>query len=307
MYSESPILFKTSYDRLIQYILDKITDLNEHFNNIDSINVKNNIKDAINYLESLLKDLADNPEKYSEKDIENITREIKSGISKSGMNKYIRFSKNNELNNKILKNKKRIRVICPVCRKDKYIAIPISIVKNSSNVATFSIPKNMVCNHHFQIFVDKDFKVRGYQKVDAIIDDKIMAPEVSNDYNNDNELFENLIIEGNHIEWKPLKKNKKPELRKENEYFINNSKIQNDKTIKELKSEPNSPSLEKQINNTLKGLNALREFKINNKQKRDMTIEDVYNEFWEFIDDDNELFAEFINKDKRRENMERLF
>ena len=31
-----------------------------------------------------------------------------------------------------------------------------------------------------------------------------------------------------------------------------------------------------------------------------MTLKDMYEEFWEFIDDDNEEFSEFIKNDVRR-------
>ena len=31
-----------------------------------------------------------------------------------------------------------------------------------------------------------------------------------------------------------------------------------------------------------------------------MTLEEIYEEFWEFVDEDNPEFQEFIIKDKRR-------
>jgi Ras-related protein Rab-1A len=70
-----------------------------------------------------------------------------------------------------------IRVICPTCKQSKKISVPKSIVKEAENVVTFSIPNNLVCKHQFQIFVDKDFAIRGYQRVDYEIDnymDKII-------------------------------------------------------------------------------------------------------------------------------------
>jgi hypothetical protein len=33
-----------------------------------------------------------------------------------------------------------------------------------------------------------------------------------------------------------------------------------------------------------------------------MSLEDIYEEFWEFIDDSNEEFIDFIRKDNRRRN-----
>ena len=38
-----------------------------------------------------------------------------------------------------------------------------------------------------------------------------------------------------------------------------------------------------------------------NKEKR--SLKDIYDEFWEFIDDNNSEFKDFISKDKRRLNV----
>lgn len=58
-----------------------------------------------------------------------------------------------------------IDVICPVCKSQDSIHIPHNILKKVGLI-TISIPKDSICEHHFQVFIDKDFKVRGYQKVD---------------------------------------------------------------------------------------------------------------------------------------------
>jgi small GTP-binding protein len=63
-----------------------------------------------------------------------------------------------------------IRVICPTCKQNKKIFIPVSIVREAQNVVTFSIPNKLVCEHQFQVFVDKNFAIRGYQRVDYEID-----------------------------------------------------------------------------------------------------------------------------------------
>ena len=73
--------------------------------------------------------------------------------------------------------KSYIRVICPICKQNKRISIPQYIVDDAKNVATLSIPKKLVCEHHFQAFVDKNLAVRGYQMVDYEFDrhlDKII-------------------------------------------------------------------------------------------------------------------------------------
>ena len=59
-----------------------------------------------------------------------------------------------------------IRVVCPTCNKRKELKIPSKIINQSKQLTTVSIPSGAVCEHSFQSFVDKNFKVRGYQKVD---------------------------------------------------------------------------------------------------------------------------------------------
>ncbi|MHA2393737.1 MAG: hypothetical protein ACXAEX_17510 [Promethearchaeota archaeon] len=59
-----------------------------------------------------------------------------------------------------------IRVICPTCKMRKELKIPIQIINQSKQLTTVSIPSRAVCEHSFQSFVDKNFKVRGYQTVD---------------------------------------------------------------------------------------------------------------------------------------------
>ena len=44
--------------------------------------------------------------------------------------------------------------------------IPIKIIDQSKQLTTISVPLGLVCNHNFQTFIDKNFVIRGYQKVD---------------------------------------------------------------------------------------------------------------------------------------------
>ncbi len=59
-----------------------------------------------------------------------------------------------------------IRVVCPVCSTSKMLKVPIKVIKQSKQLTTISIPSKLCCDHSFQSFVDKNYKVRGYQKVD---------------------------------------------------------------------------------------------------------------------------------------------
>lgn len=59
-----------------------------------------------------------------------------------------------------------ISIICPICKKNKKVIIPKSIIDEAKQLTAVSIAKDIVCEHHFQVFVDKNYIVRGYQKVD---------------------------------------------------------------------------------------------------------------------------------------------
>lgn len=74
-------------------------------------------------------------------------------------------------------NKKAVNLICPICKKAKKVDIAISQISQTTNLTTISVQENTVCEHHFQAFIDKDFKVRGYQKVDLEIVSKYKLPK----------------------------------------------------------------------------------------------------------------------------------
>ncbi|MHA1340963.1 MAG: hypothetical protein ACTSRZ_03190 [Promethearchaeota archaeon] len=60
-----------------------------------------------------------------------------------------------------------IRVICPKCKKDEFIQVDIGKIKASKKgVTAILIPSNAICEHSFQIFVDKNGAVRGYETPD---------------------------------------------------------------------------------------------------------------------------------------------
>ena len=155
-----------------------------------------------------------------------------------------------------------VKISCPVCKVHKELKFPKSVINKARQLTTISLPKGLICDHHFQAFVDKNFVVRGYQKVDFEFEpEKSLKPKAdANLFNgNDDGLFEDLIFEGNYVEFKPKRK-------------INRD------------SRPPPNATEK---NTRK-----------NTGKR--SLKEVYDEFWEVINDNNIEFKEFIEKDKRR-------
>jgi hypothetical protein len=61
----------------------------------------------------------------------------------------------------------KIRVICPTCEKSEFLMIPKeNIVSSGKGLTTILIPGDSVCSHSFQIFVDKNGMVRGYETAD---------------------------------------------------------------------------------------------------------------------------------------------
>jgi len=61
---------------------------------------------------------------------------------------------------------KNIKIICPKCSNTDFLKIPEKIINQSKQLTTVSLPAGTVCQHNFQAFIDKNFKVRGYQTVD---------------------------------------------------------------------------------------------------------------------------------------------
>ena len=79
---------------------------------------------------------------------------------------------------------------CPICSTKKKLRIPFNVIKQSLQLTTISIPSGLVCNDSFQAYVDKNFKIRGYQKVDfdfstiefyeEPLDEKIQETDINN-------------------------------------------------------------------------------------------------------------------------------
>ncbi|MHA2401152.1 MAG: hypothetical protein ACXADU_19985 [Promethearchaeota archaeon] len=137
---------------------------------------------------------------------------------------------------------------CPICKNKKGLNFPKSVVAQAKGLTTMSIAKGLVCEHQFQAFVDKNFAVRGYQKVDFELNPIKNEREDPSPRKSDKDLFENLILEGNYLEYIPKHKG-----------II-----------------PNKP------------------------RRKKKQLNEIYEEFWEFIDEDNKVFQDFIRKDSRR-------
>ncbi|NVM17420.1 MAG: hypothetical protein HWN80_06865 [Candidatus Lokiarchaeota archaeon] len=160
-----------------------------------------------------------------------------------------------------------IEVICPVCNSKKVIQVPKSVVNQASQLTTISVPQDKVCPHHFQLFLDKNFSIRGYQKVDFQLD-----PED-----------------------KKREKRLKPSYK---DHFVDSLNL-----YQSIKSENNTP---KNVSEKPKYKKPTSNFEENFNKKNDMTLQEIYEEFWEFIDDKNEIFSKFITNDKKRRTLLRM-
>ena len=151
-----------------------------------------------------------------------------------------------------------VKIECPVCKSSKVMKFPKSVINKARHLTTISLPKGLICDHHFQAFLDKNFAVRGYQKVDFEFEskkDQKKHEDIQLFSGNENELFDHLIVEGNYVGYRP-------DVKKSN--------------------------IMKQKSNDSK--------KLENKR----SLKEIYDEFWEFIGDNNPEFKEFISNDKRR-------
>ncbi len=158
-------------------------------------------------------------------------------------------------------NTTKIQFICPVCKSQKNLQVPRSIVNKANGLTTMSIARGLVCEHQFQAFVDKNFMVRGYQRVNFEFE-KIKTKhkqESKSCIKDDKELFKNLFLEGNYLEYNPNC------IRKNREFQEQEIKLNSEDKIK--------------------------------------TLQEVYNEFWEFIDENNNTFHDFIKNDERRKDV----
>jgi hypothetical protein len=63
---------------------------------------------------------------------------------------------------------KPVKVICPICKKEKSVDIPVFLVNDAQDgMLKVEIPLGACCpEHSFMAFVDKKFVVRGYQNAD---------------------------------------------------------------------------------------------------------------------------------------------
>lgn len=211
----------------------------------------------------------------------------------------------------------KIQFICPVCKTKKILEFPKSIISDAKKLTTISIPSRLVCEHQFQAFVDKNFQIRGYQRVDFEFkshcneEDYVSLSKVKR---TEEELFKNLILEGNYVEYKPrtiVNRNNEEhnyideisprdqELRKNNQDLRQKKEI----TLQEIYEEffEFIDDDNEKFNTVIKkNLRLRKEDDLDQLTRKNMTLQEIYGEFWEVIDNNNEKFSILLKKDLRR-------
>ena len=157
--------------------------------------------------------------------------------------------------------KRYIEVICPVCKSKEVIHIPKSVINNATQLTTVSVPKGKICQHHFQLFLDKNFAIRGYQKVHF---------QLKNDQSDKQDKFDS------------------------KKHFVNSLDLHNSNSNDLDKNKPKTIQRKPDIYKYKKLVN----LKVRIESK--MTLKEIYDEFWEFIDENNDTFQKFILRDKKR-------
>ncbi|MFX0071662.1 MAG: hypothetical protein ACFFAO_11280, partial [Candidatus Hermodarchaeota archaeon] len=159
-------------------------------------------------------------------------------------------------------SKKEVKIVCPLCKNSKTIKLPKSVIHPTKPLTTVTVPKGEVCEHLIIASIDKDFKVRGYQKTDY---------ELTKD-------AQKTI---------PQRKEPKKEERAQNIARGLESLRTYRKSLSAESKEPNQPIEAKKPAEPA-------------EKKGKMTLKEIYDEFWEFIEETNPTFRQFILGDERR-------
>ncbi|MEJ2251067.1 MAG: hypothetical protein P8Y70_06235 [Candidatus Lokiarchaeota archaeon] len=173
----------------------------------------------------------------------------------------------------------RIHLVCPVCSTNKIIDIPKSVVRKAKNLSTVSIPEKIVCSHHFQVFIDQNFKVRGYQKVDYTLKNEQKKRDLLQKNKN---IVDNLLFKGNFVEYSGIPTHDHTYSENKNNNYTGRASDKID------------------IKNDNKSKILLREQSKRRSIIGEKSMKEIYEDFWEYIDDDNEIFMDFIKNDERK-------
>ncbi|HMF30549.1 MAG TPA: hypothetical protein VKK79_04005 [Candidatus Lokiarchaeia archaeon] len=77
-----------------------------------------------------------------------------------------------------------VDIVCPSCNTPGNIEIPKTLVENTTRGLLFvDVPSKLICEHTFQVFLDKNGVVRGYQRVDFQVGKQREIPQAESRQN----------------------------------------------------------------------------------------------------------------------------
>ena len=101
-------------------------------------------------------------------------------------------------NSKQIQNFKEITIECPYCKKKKNYIIPKEISTKKKHLYAIYFPKGSNCQHGIQAYVDNDFKVRVYQKIDFEWSKKQLNDKIGLDSEKNFHSTKNILDEVDH-------------------------------------------------------------------------------------------------------------
>nr|MDO8111948.1 hypothetical protein [Candidatus Sigynarchaeota archaeon] len=63
---------------------------------------------------------------------------------------------------------RRVKVQCPTCGTEQAVKLRVDDLVSKNGVASLVI--KATCDHEFHLYLDKQFKIRGYEKIDMVVD-----------------------------------------------------------------------------------------------------------------------------------------
>jgi len=162
-------------------------------------------------------------------------------------------------NNALQPSTVKIHFQCPVCSQSASLDIDKEIFEQSDSLTTVSVPRGIICEHAFHAFVDKNYQIRGYQRVDFEFK------------------RQDILAKKKKCETNPITD------------FVEEKR-------KKLKKDIDFEQLILKKNEVIYNPDSEKE----ELKKTKKTLKTIYEDFWEFIPNDNEVFQRFIENDKRR-------
>nr|MDO8088351.1 hypothetical protein [Candidatus Sigynarchaeum springense] len=62
---------------------------------------------------------------------------------------------------------RRVKIECPACGKVQYVKLRVESLVTKNGVVSLVI--KAACDHEFHLYLDKQFQVRGYERIDAVV------------------------------------------------------------------------------------------------------------------------------------------